>query len=56
VVRQTFEIPLDIPDVTIENVTTNRLGHIEIRVRLFWNSGWETGFGPYHGARAWRLW
>src|SRR5215468_2964135 len=18
------------------------------RVRLFWNSGWETGFGPYH--------
>ena len=25
-------------------------------VRLFWNSGWETGFGPYHGARAWRLW
>ena len=30
--RQTFEIPLDIPDVTIENVTTNRLGHIEITV------------------------
>jgi|SRR5215831_6649023 len=33
VVRQTFEIPLDIPDVTIENVTTNRLGHIEITVK-----------------------
>jgi zinc-finger of transposase IS204/IS1001/IS1096/IS1165 len=32
-VRQTFEIPLDIPDVTIENVTTNRLGHIEITVK-----------------------
>jgi transposase len=31
-VRQTFEIPLDIPDVTIENGTTNRLGHIEITV------------------------
>ena len=31
--RQTFEIPLDIPDVTIENVTTNRLGHIEITVK-----------------------
>jgi len=25
-------------------------------VRLFWNSGWETGFGPYHGAIAERLW
>jgi transposase len=32
-VRQTFEIPLDIPDVTIENVTTNRMGHIEITVK-----------------------
>ncbi len=31
--RQTFEIPLDIPDVTIENVTTNSLGHIEITVK-----------------------
>jgi len=33
VVRQTFEIPLDIPDVTIESVTTNRSGHIEITVK-----------------------
>jgi transposase len=32
-VRQTFEIPLDIPDVTIETVTTNRKGHIEITVK-----------------------
>jgi transposase len=32
-VRQTCEIPLDIPDVTIENVTTNRMGHIEITVK-----------------------
>jgi hypothetical protein len=32
-VRQTFEIPLDIPDVTIENVTTNRIGDIEITVK-----------------------
>jgi transposase len=32
-VRQTFEIPLDIPDVTIENVTTDRLGHIEVTVQ-----------------------
>lgn len=31
--RQTFEIPLDIPDVTIENVTTNRIGDIEITVK-----------------------
>ncbi len=31
--RQTCEIPLDIPDVTIENVTTNRIGHIEITVK-----------------------
>ena len=31
--RQTFEIPLDIPDVTIAKVTTNRLGHIEITVK-----------------------
>ena len=31
--RQTFEIPLDIPDVTTENVTTNRIGHIEITVK-----------------------
>ena len=31
--RQTFEIPLDIPDVAIENVTTNRMGHIEITVK-----------------------
>jgi len=29
-VRQTFEIPLDIPDVTIENVTDDRMGHIEM--------------------------
>ena len=28
-----FEIPLDIPEVTIENVTTNRIGHIEITVK-----------------------
>jgi transposase len=33
VVRQTFEIPRDIPDVTIENVTTNRIGHMEITVK-----------------------
>jgi transposase len=32
VVRQTFEIPLDIPEVTIEKVPTNRIGHIEITV------------------------
>jgi len=32
-VRQTFEIPLDIPDVMIEQVTTNRIGHIEITVK-----------------------
>jgi transposase len=32
-VRQTFEIPLDIPDVTIESVTTNHNGHIEITVQ-----------------------
>jgi transposase len=32
VVRHTFEIPLDIPDVTIEHVTTTRIGHIEITV------------------------
>ena len=31
--RQTFEIPLDIPEVTIENVTTNRLCHSEITVK-----------------------
>ena len=31
--RQTFEIPLDIPDVTIQHVTTNRRGHIEITVK-----------------------
>ncbi|MDH3600618.1 MAG: hypothetical protein OEU26_13370 [Candidatus Tectomicrobia bacterium] len=31
--RQTFEIPLDIPDVTIEHVTTNCIGHIEITVK-----------------------
>ena len=30
---QTFEIPLDIPDVTIESVVTNRIGHIEIIVK-----------------------
>ena len=30
--RQTFEIPLDIPDVTIEHVATNPLGQIEITV------------------------
>ena len=30
---QTFEIPLDIPDVTIESVVTNRIGHIEITVK-----------------------
>jgi len=32
-VGQTFEIPLDIPDVTIESVTTNRLGHREITLK-----------------------
>jgi len=32
-VRQTFEIPLDIPDVSIENVTTNHAGHIEITIK-----------------------
>lgn len=31
--RQTFEIPLDIPEVTIENVTTHRMGHIAITVK-----------------------
>lgn len=31
--RQTFEIPLDISDVTIENVQTNAAGHIEITVK-----------------------
>lgn len=31
--RHTFEIPLDIPDVTIEAVTTNRVGHFEITVQ-----------------------
>ena len=31
--RHTFEIPLDIPDVTIEAVTTNRVGHFEIIVQ-----------------------
>ena len=31
--RQTFEIPLDIPDVTIENVTTNPAGHFVISVK-----------------------
>lgn len=31
--RQTWESPLDIPAVTIENVTTNRLGHLEITVQ-----------------------
>ena len=31
--RQTFEIPLDIPDVTIEHVRTHRKGHIEITVK-----------------------
>ena len=30
---QTFEIPLDIPDVTIESVRTNRAGHLEITVK-----------------------
>ena len=30
---QTFEIPLDIPDVTIESVETNRAGHLEITVK-----------------------
>ena len=30
---QTFEISLDIPDVTIKHMTTNRLGHIEITVK-----------------------
>jgi transposase len=32
-VRQTFESPLDIPDVSIANVTTNRRGHSEITVK-----------------------
>jgi transposase len=31
--RQTFEIPLDIPDVTIESVGTNPAGHLEITVK-----------------------
>ena len=31
--RHTFEIPLDIPDVTIAAVTTNRVGRIEITVQ-----------------------
>lgn len=31
--RHTFEIPLDIPDVTIEHVTTTAQGHIEITVK-----------------------
>lgn len=31
--RQTFEIPLDIPDVTIESVQTNPAGHLEITVK-----------------------
>lgn len=31
--RHTFEIPLDIPDVMIERVRTNRGGHIEITVQ-----------------------
>ena len=31
--RHTFEIPLDIPDVTIEAVTMNRVGHFEITVQ-----------------------
>jgi transposase len=30
---QTFEIPLDIPDVTIESVRTNPAGHLEITVK-----------------------
>lgn len=30
---QTFEIPLDIPDVTIESVQTTPAGHIEITVK-----------------------
>ena len=29
----TFEIPLDIPDVTIEAVTTNQVGHFDITVQ-----------------------
>jgi transposase len=32
-VRHTFEIPLDIPDVTIEAVMTNRVGHFQITVQ-----------------------
>jgi transposase len=32
-VRQTFAIPLDSPDVTMEHVTTPRSGHIEIPVK-----------------------
>ena len=31
--RHTFAIPLDIPDVTIEAVTTNQVGHFEITVQ-----------------------
>jgi transposase len=31
--RQTFEIPLDIPDVTIEHVRTNQGGRMEITVK-----------------------
>ena len=30
---QTFEIPLDLPAVTIESVQTNRAGHLEITVK-----------------------
>ena len=31
--RHTFEIPLNIPDVTIESVRTNPVGHLEITVK-----------------------
>jgi transposase len=31
--RRTFEIPLDIPDVTIEAMKTSRVGHIELTIQ-----------------------
>jgi len=31
--RHTFEIPLDIPDVTIESMKTSQMGHIELTIQ-----------------------
>mgnify|MGYP003388856353 FL=1 len=31
--RHTFEIPLDIPDVTIESMKTSKMGHIELTIQ-----------------------